>query len=124
AYTNQFTAGGAYDRSRVAFRQSTQLGYVNPDRSVTSVNAFADGVTGGDVDGAPFDLRADLRGLIQTWSVYGTDTFSAGKQWHFNLSARYNRTTVHNSDGIQPGGGPGSLDGNHEFDRLNPAAGV
>jgi len=124
ASNSQLTVGGAYDRSRVAFRQSTQLGYVNPDRSLTGVNAFADGVTGGEVDGEPFDLRADLRGLIQTWSAYATDTLSAGKQWHFTISARYNRTTVHNADGIQPGGGPGSLDGHHEFDRLNPAAGV
>ena len=124
ANRNQFTAGGAYDRSRVAFRQSTQLGYVNPDRSLTGINAFADGVTGGSVDGEPFDLRVDLRGLIQTWSIYATDTFSADPKWHFTVSARYNRTTVDNLDSIQPGGGPGSLDGNHEFDRLNPAAGV
>jgi outer membrane receptor protein involved in Fe transport len=124
ANTNQFTAGGAYDRSRVAFRQSTELGYLNPDRSVTGVNAFADGLSGGDVDGEPFDLRVNLRGLIQTLSAYATDTFSAGKQWHFTLSARFNHTTVDNVDGIQPGGGPGSLDGNHEFNRLNPAVGV
>ena len=122
---NQFTAGGAYDRSRVAFRQSTEMGYVNPDRSITGVNAFADGgVTGGAIDGQPFDLRVDLRGLIQTWSAYAADTFSAGKTWHFTVSARYNRTTVHNADGIQPGGGPGSLDGDHLFGRLNPALGV
>jgi outer membrane receptor protein involved in Fe transport len=97
---------------------------LNPDRSVTGTNAFADGVTGGDVDGEPFDLRVDLRGLIQTWSAYATDTFSVGNQWHFTVSARYNRTTVHNLDGIQPGGGLGSLDGDHEFHRLNPAVGV
>jgi outer membrane receptor protein involved in Fe transport len=124
ANNNQVTMGGAYDRSRVAFRQSTELGYVNPDRSVTGVNAFADGVTGGEVDGEPFDLRVSLDGLIQTWSVYATDSFSAGKQWHFTVSARFNHTTVHNLDAIQPGGGPGSLDGDHAFERLNPAAGV
>jgi outer membrane receptor protein involved in Fe transport len=124
ANKNQLTAGGAYDRSRVAFVQSTELGYVNPDRSVTGVNAFADGVTGGDVDGAPFDLRSNLRGLVQTWSAYATDTYSLGNSWSFTFSARYNRTTVHNKDGIQPGGGPGSLDGDHVFDRLNPAVGV
>ena len=46
---NQFTVGAAYDRSRVGFVQSTELGYLNPDRSVTGVNAFGDGgVTGGE----------------------------------------------------------------------------
>ena len=124
ANNNQLTVGGAYDRSRVAFRQSTQLAYLNPDRSFTAVNAFADGVTGGDVDGAPFDLRSDLRGRIQTWSAFASDTFSPGKQWHFTISARYNHTTVENRDQIQPGGGPGSLDGDHKFDRLNSAVGV
>src|SRR5262249_2147238 len=46
---NQFTAGAAYDRSNVDFGQSTQLGYLNPDRSVTGVDAFGDGVTGGNI---------------------------------------------------------------------------
>ena len=59
---NQFTAGAAYDRSTVDFVQSSQLGYLNPDRSVTGVDSFADGVTGGDEDGVPFDTRVDLGG--------------------------------------------------------------
>jgi len=33
ANRNQFTIGAAFDRSSVAFAQSTQLGYLNPDRS-------------------------------------------------------------------------------------------
>ena len=40
------------------------------------------------------------------------------------LSGRYNQTSVRNRDRIQPGGGPGSLDGDHQFRRFNPAAGV
>ena len=40
------------------------------------------------------------------------------------MSARYNRTSVSNADQLNPGGGPGSLDGDHVFSRLNPAAGV
>ena len=47
---NQFTVGGAFDESHVGFEQSTELGYLNPDRSVTGMNAFGDGVTGGSVD--------------------------------------------------------------------------
>jgi outer membrane receptor protein involved in Fe transport len=123
ARRNQFTGGGAYDRSSVGFSQSTQLGYLNPDRSITSVDAFADGVTGGSVDGEPLDRRVHLNGVIHTWSLYATDTLSSGP-WHITLSGRYNRTTIDNRDAIQPGGGPGSLDGNHAFHRLNPAAGV
>jgi outer membrane receptor protein involved in Fe transport len=122
---NQFTAGGAYDRSSVGFTQSTELGYLNPDRSVTGVNAFGDGgVTGGSVDGEPYDARVDLDGLIHTWSLFATDTVSIGQAWHVTVSGRYNETGVRNRDQIQPGGGAGSLDGDHTFRRLNPAAGV
>jgi outer membrane receptor protein involved in Fe transport len=122
--SHQLTAGGGYDRSRVGFTQSTELGYLNPDRSVTGVNAFGDGKTGGDIDGEPFDTRVDLDGLIQTVSLYATDTLSIGQKWNITVSGRYNRTTVRNRDAIEPGGGPGSLDGDHRFSRFNPAAGV
>ncbi len=70
---NQFTAGAAYDRSSVDFLQSSQLGYLNPDRSITGVNAFGDGVSGGNVDGEPYDTRVDLRGRIHTGSIFATD---------------------------------------------------
>jgi outer membrane receptor protein involved in Fe transport len=122
--SNQFTAGGGYDRSTVSFAQSTELGYLNPDRSVAGVGAFGDGETGGSVDGEAYDTRVDLDGLIQTYSAYATDTVSFAGAWHVTVSGRYNRTTVRNRDAIEPGGGPGSLDGDHTFSRLNPAAGV
>ncbi|HEX5108660.1 MAG TPA: TonB-dependent receptor, partial [Vicinamibacterales bacterium] len=121
---NQFTGGGGYERSRAGFVQSTELGYLNPDRSVTGIGAFADGETGGDLDGEPFDTRVDLDGLIQTFSLYATNTVSFSQKWNVTVSGRYNRTTVQNRDVIEPGGGPTSLDGDHTFSRFNPAAGV
>ena len=121
---NRFTAGGGYDRSDARFVQSTELGYLNPDRSVTGIGAFGDGHTGGDLDGEPFDTRVDLEGLTQTFSLYATNTVSFSGKWNVTLSGRYNRTTVENRDAIEPGGGPASLDGDHLFSRFNPAAGV
>ena len=122
---HQFTAGAAYDRSAVGFNQSTQLGYLNADRTVTGVNAFGDGgITGGNVNGVPFDTRANLDGDIHTWSAYATDTLSIRDVWHVTLSGRYNRTGVRNRDRIDPGGGPGSLNGDYTFARLNPAVGL
>jgi outer membrane receptor protein involved in Fe transport len=121
---NQLTVGGAYDRSRVGFQQSTELGYLNADRSVIGIGVFGDGVTGGTVDGMPYDTRVDLDGRIQTWSVYATDTLSMKDAWHITLSARYNRTRLRNGDRLSPGGGPGSLDSDELFGRLNPAVGV
>ncbi len=120
---HQLTAGGAYDGSRAGFRQSTQLGYLVPDRSITGVDAFGDGVTGGQVDGEPYDTRIDLDGHLDTWSLYGMDTLTFGRTWNLTLSGRYNRTNVHNTDLIRSGM-PGSLDARYTFGRFNPAAGV
>ena len=104
--------------------QSTELGYLNPDRSVTGVGAFGDGVTGGEVDGEPFDARVDLDGLIRTCSLYATDTLSIGDA--LDISPCPDATTARRRQPrpITPGGGPGSLDGDHAFGRFNPAAGV
>lgn len=121
---NLFTVGAAVDASAVRFGQSSQLGYLNADRSVTGLNAFADGVSGGDVDGVPYDNRVDLKGNIRTWSLYLTDTVPVGARTHVTLSGRFNRTSVQNRDQINPGGGDESLDGDHVFSRFNPAAGI
>lgn len=121
---NEFTGGVAYDGSHLDFQQSTQLGYVNPDRSVTGLAAYGDGVTGGTVDGAPYDNRVDLRGRTRTWSLFATDTVALAERWHLTFAARYNRTRIENRDRINPGGGAASLDGDHTFSRLNPALGL
>ena len=123
-HANQLTMGGAYDHSNMGFTQSTEIGYLNPDRSITGTGAFADGETGGDVDGEPFDTRVDLDGALSTWSAFATNTLSIRSSVHITLSGRYNRTHIDNTDNIQPGGGPGSLNGNYIFGRFNPAAGL
>jgi len=108
---NQLTVGGAYDSSAAHFLQSSELGYLNPDRSVTGTGAFT-------------EARVDLDGHTRTMSLYATDTLRWRERWHLTLSGRFNRTVVENLDGITPGGGTGSLDGTHTFSRLNPAAGL
>ncbi|WP_296945648.1 TonB-dependent receptor [uncultured Massilia sp.] len=120
---NQLTIGAGYDASRIDFGQSAQFGYLNPDRSITPVDFFADGSEIDD-DGTPVDARVDLSGRTRTASVFLTDTLSVSDGLHLTLSGRYNRTTVRNRDRITPGGGPGSLDGDHRFSRFNPAVGA
>jgi len=121
---NQITAGAAIDRSKVDFVQSSQLGYINPDRSVSGVNAFGDGVNGGAIDGEPFDTRVDLNGKTRTGSVYATGKRTFRGKVNLTLSGRYNHTTTENYDRIRPTAGHGSLTGRHTFDRFNPAAGI
>jgi outer membrane receptor protein involved in Fe transport len=120
---HQFTAGLGYDASRVRFSQTSQFGYLNPDRSVTPVNFFADG-TEIDDSGVPVDSRVKLSGRTRTWSLFATDTLTLAEHWHLTLSARWNQTRLSVRDHITPGGGAGSMDGDHRFSRLNPAAGL
>ncbi len=119
---NQLTAGAAWDRSSLSFQQATQFAYINPDYTLTPVNAFENGST--TQEGEPVDTRVYLRGVPQTWSWYATDTLSVGSRWNFTAAGRYNRTTIENRDRIQPGCGPGSLDGRYAFGRFNPSAGL
>lgn len=121
---NRFLMGGGYDGSSTSFSQLSQLGYLNPDRSVTPVNAFGDGLTGGDVDGARYDTRVNLRSRVNTGSFYFADTFQAFRSFTVNVSGRYNHTSVRNRDLILTGGGPGSLTGDNTFERLNPSVGI
>lgn len=116
--------GAAADWSRVHFRQLSELGYLTPDRGVVGVGAFGDGVTGGDEDGEPYDTRVDLSARSRTWSLFASDTITLGPRTVLTLAGRYNRTTIKSRDAITPGGGPGSLDGDHRFGKFNPAIGL
>jgi len=121
---NRLVMGAAYDASRTHFTQSSQLGYLLPDRSIAGVNAFGDGVSGGDVNGQPYDTRVDLAGRIRTWSVLASDTLSIADKLHLTLSGRYNTTSIANRDRIHAAGDSASLSGDHRFARFNPAAGL
>ena len=121
-HRNQFTVGAAWDRSKSGFTQTAELGYLNADRAIIGLGAFADGVAGGDIDGEPYDARVILDGHIQTGSLYATDTLTIGKLT-LTASGRFNRTVVQNWDRILPTGA-GSLSGRHIFSRFNPAVGI
>lgn len=118
---NQLVLGVSYVDSRSSFTQSSQFGYLTPDRGIVGVTgpgAFADGTQ--DSENA-FDARVDLDGHTTGFGLYGMDSLHLARTLTLDLSARFDRTTVHNRDHITPGGGTGSLDGDHRFERLNPA---
>jgi outer membrane receptor protein involved in Fe transport len=125
---NQAVIGAAWDASRVGFRQSSQFGYLNGDRSITPVAAFADGSQNSE---NAFDQRVDLEGKVHTWSLFGSDTLTLATNWHLTLSGRYNHTRLSNRDHLFPynnattgGEQRGSLDGDHVYRRFNPAIGL
>ncbi len=121
---SQSLVGAAADFSRSRFLQGSELGYLNADRGITGVGAFGDGVSGGSVDGAPYDTRVDLAGRTRTLSLFASTILNVAGNAHLTLSGRYNHSVVRNRDAVTPGGGPGSLDGDHRFSRFNPALGL
>jgi len=123
-HRNQLTAGASYDGNRIGFSQSTELGYLNLDRSVTGVAAFGDGITGGSANGEPYDTRVELSSRVRSMSFFATDTLSAGSRLDLTISGRFNRTLIDNGDIIRPSAGTGSLSGRHVLQRFNPAAGM
>jgi outer membrane receptor protein involved in Fe transport len=120
---NQLTVGAAYTTSQAHFTQSSQFGYLTPDRGVITVDgtgAFADGTQ--DSEDA-FDASVDLTGRTRVYSLYATDTLAVLPMVNLVLSGRYDSTKVENRDAITPSGA-GSLSGDHRFSRFNPAIGV
>ena len=111
-HKNQFTSGLAYDTNRTDFQQTSEFGYINPNRSVTGTQVMDE------------SANVHLKGRVSTWSVFATDTISIRDRWHVTMSGRYNHTHMVNADQLLPGGGAGSLDGDYVFQRFNPAIGT
>ena len=119
---NRLAVGAGWDRGTSTYHQLTQLGYLNSDNvSFTLVPIFLDGTTFSDGD--PVDTQVLLHGIVNTPSVYATDTFNYGP-WTFTLSGRYNYTSLDNVDYLPPSAARGNLTSNNVFQRFNPAAGL
>jgi outer membrane receptor protein involved in Fe transport len=89
---------------------------------IVGVPAWQDGST--SANGVPVDSRVSLHGLTPNWSLFLTDTLTVAKTVNITVSGRFNRFTIDNSDRINPVAGPGSLDGDYVYQRLNPAIGL
>jgi outer membrane receptor protein involved in Fe transport len=116
--------GAAVDESRVRFTQDTQFGFITANHTITAVSgpgAFADGTQNSP---NAFDARVGLASRSRTASVFASDTLALNGRTHLSLAGRYNRNRVGNVDGIMPGGGAGSLDGDYTFSHFNPALGL
>ena len=121
-HRNQLTVGALLDRGAVDFTENTQFGYLNPNRTITSIPSWEDGSTNSN--GAPVDTRVNLHGVTPNGSIFVTDTLSLGKAWNLTAAGRYNRSSINNTDRISPITGPGSLNGDYVFNRFNPSIGA
>lgn len=119
---NQLITGFGYSQSDIDFEQSTEFGLVNASRGVNGIGVSSD------------EAAVDLRGETKIWSLFATDTMALNDQFSLTLSGRWNRVNIKNKDRINPTGtsfvdtdaGPQdeTLDGDHTFNRFNPAIGL
>jgi outer membrane receptor protein involved in Fe transport len=116
------TLGAGLVLARSDFGQAAQFGYLLPDRSVMPVagpGMFADGSQNSE---NAFDARVDLNARTDNASLYALDHLAIADAFSLDVSARLDHGRVRNRDRIAPGGGSGSLDGDHRFTAFNPAA--
>ncbi len=117
---NRFTLGAAFTASRADFSQSSEFGYLTPERGVIGTGVFADGTQDSD-EGEDTDVRVDLLARTRSQSLYALAEVALAKGLDASVSARLDATQIRNRDRIVPGPATGSLTGDHDYHRLNPA---
>ena len=120
AGTSRITLGAAFTVSRADFSQGSEFGHLTPDRGVIGTGVFADGSQESD-EGEDTDARVDLAARTRSQSLYLLAELALAKGLEASLSARLDATQIRNRDRINPGPGTGSLTGDHDYHRLNPA---
>jgi outer membrane receptor protein involved in Fe transport len=103
---NLFTIGAAHDEADVEFDASTELGALDATRQA---------IPGGVLVGEAF---IGLETSTSTTGLYFSNTLSLGGRTALTVSGRYNRTSLALEDQIDD-----ELDGDHTFERFNPAIG-
>lgn len=111
-HANQLSTGYSWLRGRASFVSVLELAALDPvTRSTQGLG------TGTFLDSAATDIRTET----ETFSWWFTDTFDLTPDLALTLSGRYNRSeiTLRDRSGERP-----ELNGDHEFSRFNPAAGL
>lgn len=114
---NQLVTGIGYDYGSTDFEQNTEFGNITASRGVLGTGVFGD------------EGEAELKAKTKNYSLFATDTLSLNEQFHLTMSARYNYTDIKNRDGLHEqkvadGEAGSSLNGDHHFNRINPAVGL
>jgi outer membrane receptor protein involved in Fe transport len=104
---NRFTLGASIDSASADFAQDRQEAAISGDRETQGIGAFAPTV------------RASSEN--QYLGLYFVDQLALTPQWMLTTSARFNavRTSLRDRSGTRP-----ELDGDHSFQRVNPALGL
>lgn len=106
---NQFIAGLSYSQGLAVFNGQVEAAQLLRNRTTSRTGLFIP------------DDATSVAGRTRTWSAYLTDTFSVTDALNITLSGRFNSTRVLIGD--RSGDDP-ALNGEHDFERFNPAGGL
>lgn len=106
---NDFLFGVAFNEGRTTFNSVTEVARLLDSRATSRTGIFAE------------EFRTDVRSEISVASAYFSNTLDVGERTAVTLSGRFDTTRIQLED--QTGEAP-ELNGNHKFDRFNPALGV
>ena len=128
-HENQFIFGGGYqqgliDHQAIVEIASLQCTFRGEDCNLANADRGTIG-TGLFVPEEGTKIRAHNR----TWSLFATNTLSVNEKLSVTASARYNNTHIVLGDRTQQSNlvapeNPQLLNGEHDFDRINPAFGL
>jgi len=106
---NDLTLGVAYSEGRSTFASMVEVARLLENRATSRTGIFAE------------EFVTDVRSEVKNASIYFADTLSITDQVAITLSGRYDNTRIRLAD--RTGDTP-ELNGSHEFERFNPAAGI
>lgn len=110
---NQFLVGSSYDRGKVAYTTSSEIGTIGEKYVVTGSGI----VLAEPDDFAPRDVDVQTR----YFGIYFSDTISLTDQLALTVGGRYNLARIELED--LTGDFPG-ITSNHSFERFNPNVGA
>ena len=114
-FEQEFVFGLGMDKADINFNSNTQFGILNNDSADDDRSVSPTGI---------FDSESQVRLDVTTEQQYIFASYSMAFEHGLTLSiaGRYNNSHIGMNDLIDDG--EGSLDGNHKFNRFNPAVGL
>jgi outer membrane receptor protein involved in Fe transport len=109
ARDNKLTVGASYDEGKTTFKQFTQDAIFTPDR--------------GTVGTSDFSTETAVDTTNRYYGLFATDTFAINPITFLTLSGRYNWAKV-KIQNVSGNPADDALNGDHSFDRFNPAVGL
>lgn len=128
-HKNQFIFGTGYQQGLIDFFSTVEIASLNCTVNGTDCTiASADRGTSRTslfVPGEGTSIKAHNR----AWSLYATDTFSITDKLAITASVRYNNSHIvlgdrSSENNLVNPDDPAALNGEHDFDRINPAFGI